>query len=166
MHLSLHPRWLRLLSIIRRWFCCCSLVYCYSHCGNMYLFYVLLYVTLCPFLFCYYLDGEERELVALLSLSSWRLVIVVWLLLVVSRVCLHFVIVVFPDHTHLQLFYARIVVYRFYCIALYHSQTRRHNISYDVVSGSEITPCNKIDRPQVVYRCSGNVMPSITTLRT
>ena len=39
----------------------------------------------------------KRELVALLSLSSWCLVMVVWLFLAVPR----FVIVVFPDHTHL-----------------------------------------------------------------
>ena len=38
--------------------------------------------------------------------------------------------------------------------------------SYDAVSGSEITPCNKIDKPLVVYRFSGNVMMSITMLRT
>ena len=43
----------------------------------------------------------KRELVALLSLSSWCLVMAVWLLLVVPWVCLWFVIVVFPDHTHL-----------------------------------------------------------------
>ena len=40
-------------------------------------------------------------MVALLSLSSWCLVIAVWLFLVVPLVCLQFVIVVFPDHTHL-----------------------------------------------------------------
>ena len=40
----------------------------------------------------------KRELVALLSLSSWCLVIV-WLFLAVLWVCLQFVIVVFPDHT-------------------------------------------------------------------
>ena len=45
----------------------------------------------------------KRELIALLSLSSWCLVIVVWLLLAVLCVCLQFVIVVFPDHTHLLL---------------------------------------------------------------
>ena len=39
-------------------------------------------------------------------------------------------------------------------------------LSYDVASGSEITPCNKIDKPLVVYRCSGKAMMSITTLRT
>ena len=43
----------------------------------------------------------KRELVALLSLSSWCPVIVVWLFLAVAWVCLQFVIVVFPDHTHL-----------------------------------------------------------------
>ena len=48
----------------------------------------------------------KRELVALLNLSSWCLVIVVWLFLAVPWVCLQFVIVVFPDHTHL-LFYTR-----------------------------------------------------------
>ena len=39
-------------------------------------------------------------------------------------------------------------------------------LSDDVASGSEITPCNKIDKPLVVYRFVGNVMTSITTLRT
>ena len=42
-----------------------------------------------------------RELVALLSLSSWYFVIVLWLFLAVPWVCLQFVSVVFPDHTHL-----------------------------------------------------------------
>ena len=43
----------------------------------------------------------KRELAALLSLSSWCLVIVVWLFLAVPCVSLQFVIVVYPDHTHL-----------------------------------------------------------------
>ena len=43
----------------------------------------------------------QRELANLLSLSSWYLVIVVWLFLTMPRVCLQFVSVVFPDHTHL-----------------------------------------------------------------
>ena len=42
----------------------------------------------------------KRELVAFLSLSSLCLVSVVWLFLAVPWVCLQFVIVVFPDHTH------------------------------------------------------------------
>ena len=39
-------------------------------------------------------------------------------------------------------------------------------LSHDVASRSEITPCNKIDKLLVVYRFSGNVMMSITSLRT
>ena len=56
----------------------------------------LLYV---PSSFAIILMGK-REMVALLSLSSWLLVIVVWLFLGVPWGCLQFVIVVFPDHTH------------------------------------------------------------------
>ena len=41
------------------------------------------------------------ELVALLNLSSWCLVMVEGLFLKVPKGCLRFVIVVFPDHTHL-----------------------------------------------------------------
>ena len=43
----------------------------------------------------------KRELVALLNLSSWCLVVVEGLFLAAPRGCLRFVIVVFPDHTHL-----------------------------------------------------------------
>ena len=43
----------------------------------------------------------KRELIALLYLSSWCLVMVERLFLAVPRGCLQFVIVVFPDHTHL-----------------------------------------------------------------
>ena len=39
-------------------------------------------------------------------------------------------------------------------------------LSYDVASGSEITPCNKIDKPLPVYIYSGNALTSITTVRT
>ena len=67
-------------------FCNCSMV-CY----------VLLYVHSS---FAIIFMGK-RELVALLSLSSWCLVIVVWFYPTVQRVCLKFVILVFPDHTHL-----------------------------------------------------------------
>ena len=47
-----------------------------------------------------HLDGEERELVALLNLSSWCLMMVEQLFLAVPWGCLRFVIVVFPDHNH------------------------------------------------------------------
>ena len=47
----------------------------------------------------------KREQVVLLNLSSWCLVMVEWLFLAVPRGCLRFVIVVFPDHTHLLFLY-------------------------------------------------------------
>ena len=71
-----------------------------------------------------------------------------WLSLTVPQVCLQFVVLIFPDNIHLL----------FYIVLLL--------LSYDVASGSEITPCNKIDKPLVVYRFTGNVMTSIITLRT
>ena len=50
----------------------------------------------------------KRELITLLNLSSWCLVMVERLFLAVPRGCMQFVIVVFPDHTHLLfLTYAR-----------------------------------------------------------
>ena len=49
----------------------------------------------------------KRELIALLNLFSWCLVMVERLFLAVPRGCLQFVIVVFPDHTHLLYFISR-----------------------------------------------------------
>ena len=46
----------------------------------------------------------KRELVALLSLSSWCLAMVERLFLPLPWGCLRFVIVVYPDHTHLLFF--------------------------------------------------------------
>ena len=43
----------------------------------------------------------KRDLVALFCLSSWCLMIGVWLFLTMPRVSLQFVILVFPDHTQL-----------------------------------------------------------------
>ena len=51
----------------------------------------------------------KRELIALLNLSSWCLVMVERLFLAVPRGCLQFVIVVFPDHTHLLFLILRAV---------------------------------------------------------
>ena len=39
-------------------------------------------------------------------------------------------------------------------------------LSYDVAPRNEITPCNKICKPLVVYRFLGHVMTSITSLCT
>ena len=43
-------------------------------------------------------------IISMLCLSFWCLVIVVWLFLTMPWVCLQFVIVVFPDRTHLLFF--------------------------------------------------------------
>ena len=48
----------------------------------------------------------KRELIALLNLSPWCLVMVERLFLAVPRGCLQFVIVVFPDYTHLLFLFA------------------------------------------------------------
>ena len=99
MHLS--PRWLRLLSVLRRWFYCCWLfVYCYSHIGvcNCSMFCC---TSLCFRSSIAIILMGKRELAALLNLSSWCLVMVRRLFLAVPQGCLRFVIVVFPDHTHL-----------------------------------------------------------------
>ena len=77
---------------------CCLLLLPVCNCSMFCC--TLLYV---PSSFAIILMGK-RELVALLGLSSACLMIVVWLFLAVSWVCLQFVIVVFPDRTHL-LFY-------------------------------------------------------------
>ena len=53
----------------------------------------------------------RRDLVALLNLSPWCLVMVELLFLAVPWGCLQFVIVVFPDHTHLLFFMFTHVTY-------------------------------------------------------
>ena len=65
----------------------------------------------------------KRELVALLNLSSWCLMMFERLFLAMPRGCLQFVIVVFPDHTHLLFLY------------LYPTrQTPKSNDSFDKVN--------------------------------
>ena len=50
---------------------------------------------------------ENIRLIARAPLSFWYLVMVEWLFLAVPWGCLRFVIVVFPDHTHLLFFLVR-----------------------------------------------------------
>ena len=59
------------------------------------------YVLLCVNSSFAIISMGKRELVALLCLSFRCLMIVVWLFLMSTRVLVQFVIVVFPDHTHL-----------------------------------------------------------------
>ena len=55
----------------------------------------------------------KRELAALLNLFSWCIVMVERLFLAVPWDCVRFVIVVFPDHTHLLFFiYVCLLCYR------------------------------------------------------
>ena len=72
------------------------------------MFYDFLYVTLCPPSIAIILMGK-RELVALLGLSTWCLVMVERLFLTVPQGWLRFVIVVFPDHTHLLFLMSRLL---------------------------------------------------------
>ena len=69
----------------------------------------------------------KRELVALLNLSSWCLVMVERLFLAVPRGCLRFVIVVFPDQTHL--------LSTAYCSHSANSDTKRPFISQELGFG-------------------------------
>ena len=66
----------------------------------------------------------KRELIALLNLSSWYLVMIERLFLTVPRGCLQFVIVVFPDHTHLLFLlvfrcFVTVVVLLLFCTVLW-----------------------------------------------
>ena len=101
MHLSPPPPppRLRLWSVLRRWFCCCLFIVTpiVGVCNCSMFCCMLLYVRSSIAII---LMGKS-ELVALLNLSSWCLMMVERLFLVVPRGCLQFVIVVFPDHTHL-----------------------------------------------------------------
>ena len=76
-------------------FCNFSMFCCTLHCAHSSFAIILM---------------GKRELVALLGLSCWCLVIVVWLFLVVPWICLQFMIVVFPDHTHLLYFNYHLII--------------------------------------------------------
>ena len=63
----------------------------------------------------------KRELIALLNLSSWCLVMDERLFLSVPQGCLQFVIVVFPDHTHLLFTVLLLLqICFFFCIVIFH----------------------------------------------
>ena len=61
----------------------------------------------------------KRELIDLLNFSPWCLVMVVWLFLAVPLCCLRFVIVVFPDHTHLLFLISKLYVKDTYMLNVY-----------------------------------------------
>ena len=72
----------------------------------------------------------KRELIALLNLSSWCLVMVGRLFLAVPQGCLQFVIVVFPDHTHLLFFILifSLVCYSNICNRLSETNAPEHRV--------------------------------------
>ena len=104
---------------------CCTLLYVHSS-------------------FAIILKGK-RKLVALLSLSSWCLVIVVWLFLAVPWVCLQFGIVVLSDHTHLIFLTGTIeyfITISMYCIVHQQCEIRRNLSSRLLCFNSFFADCN------------------------
>ena len=95
----------------------------------------------------------KRELIALLNLSSWCLVMVERLFLKVPLGCLQFVIVVFPDHTHLLFLYS---LYRTYLCHLPVSGLVLPAISDSIISHF---PC-------VFFHCSGFFLLTAETIHT
>ena len=99
----------------------------------------------------------KRKLIALL-LSSWCLVMVERLFLVVQWGCLRFVVVVFPDHTHLLF-----LGYKLFCNKVY------QNLYFIVIYGDYPHAflkkrggyCNRL-RPSVRPSVHLSVRPSIT----
>ena len=63
------------------------------------IFIIFCWVIFHAFLIFFIVSWRFPKL-TLLSLSSWCLVIVVWLFLAVPQICLQSLIVVLPDHTH------------------------------------------------------------------
>ena len=96
----------------------------------------------------------KRELIALLNLSSWCLVMVERLFLAVPRGCLQFVIVVFPDHTHL-LFLGSLIVKRLVKLYKDHMHSPAVTQSAPVVVGGKVSAFKlvlKVDRLQKIMK--------------
>ena len=53
-----------------------------------------------------------------------------------------------------------------YILDLYHTLSSVFVYHTTLSLGVKMTPCNKTDKPLVIYRFSGNIITSITTLRT
>ena len=84
-----------------RWFCCVDFLLIVAPIVGFCNCSMFCCVLLCVHSGFAIISMGKKDLVSLLCLSSWCLVIVVWLFFTITRVCLQFVIVVFPDHTHL-----------------------------------------------------------------
>ena len=76
----------------------------------------------------------KRELVALLNLSFWCLIMVERLFLAVPRGCVRFVIVVFPDRTHLLFLVWMILIllsFKFVQMVTVHCKSRSQRLKID-----------------------------------
>ena len=100
----------------------------------------------------------KKELVVLLGLSSWCLVIVVWLFLTVPWVCLGFVIVVFSDPTHL-LFYINLDYFIFPNIA--GSDEKQYFPAFNLGFCCQSIPFKRSNIQRVKYRGQGQGTHSI-----
>ena len=92
-------RWLRLLSILRWWFCCWFIVYCFSH----WLCFIVCAVSLfCCTVFasCLILQSSRWEREGWLLYFGCYLVGVLCLFLTMPWFGLQYLIVAFPGHTH------------------------------------------------------------------
>ena len=90
----------------------------------------------------------KRELVALLNVSSWCLVTVEWLFLAVPWGYLRFVIVVFPDHTHLLFFICDMVnaiAFHLHLTKIDMCRNTRLFYYYCAISRSNGNPLTEID---------------------
>ena len=93
-----------------------------------------------------------------LVLSSWCLVMVEWLFLAVPWGCLRFVIVVFPDHTHLQFFVQVIRLFldsvfgKISCLGLFSSKY--------IVIKKTLPPSKKIGSVLILKEHTGSVNSS------
>ena len=101
----------------------------------------------------------------MLSLSSWSLVIVVWLFFLVPWVCLQFVIVIFPDHTHLLCFWChsceqrwlwRVCTFAWSSLSLHHSS----KFSCDGSMGIECHFVRAVKAMASLHICTGLLLPS------
>ena len=80
----------------------------------------------------------KRELIAMLNLSSWCLVMVERLFLAMPRGCLQFVIVVFPDHTHLLFIIKHILFYHIWGLQPFWSSGLKQSNEYSSYSNSPV----------------------------
>ena len=98
----------------------------------------------------------KRELIALLNLSSWCLVMVERLFLTVPRGCLQFVIVVFPDHTHLL--FLTSLDRKFL--------PRSDTILIGAPNRQKISSCRTLAIVTAVWSCNGNASTHLEKLST